>query len=324
VEELTLEAICNQDNFKSIKIMSIAELLNPNSPGYVDALKMDKAIQLAREAGMEEDALALQNTAIQLINVAKGASSSKVRSEAERNFKSLFGKSIEMQNQVASFRNRQQEEQKKAALIQATANEFGAKFKQAQEKGITIDPKVTQSISNLLGTGQVEEARKVADNILAAQPQAEKAEYKKSAADLTFEQNAASAIRYANQLEDTVKKYGTWESARLGDPAAAAKLGQLPYQLAISYAKVVDPSSVVRESEVEMAQKYMVPTGFWASQEKSLAAIKNFQEDIKNKVDAYKQSTGADFSIDFEAGKTKEEEDKTKKIDQINSYFRSR
>jgi len=302
--------------------MSISELLPQNSPAYVDALKMDKAIQLAKESGMEADAIALENTAVQLVNFAKNSPPGKARSEAERNFKSLFGKSIEMQNQVASLRNRKQEENKSAALIQATANELSAKFQQAASKGINIDPKITQSISNLLGTGQVEEARKVADNILAAQPQAEKAEYKKSAADLTFEQNAASAIRYANQLEDTVKKYGTFESARLGDPAASAKLGQLPYQLAISYAKVVDPSSVVRESEVEMAQKYMIPTGLFASKDKALSAVKSFQEDLKEKVNVYKQSTGADFSIDFNAGKTKEEESKTEKVNQANDFYK--
>jgi hypothetical protein len=305
--------------------MPISELLRKDSPAYVDGLKMDKAIQLAKEAGMENEAMALEMSAKQLINVVQNTNDKKIRAEAERNFKSLFGKSIEMQNQVASFRNRQQEDQKKAALIQATANEFGTKFKQAQDRGINIDPKVTQSISNLLGTGQVDEARKVADNILAAQPQADKEEYKKSAADLTFEQNAASAIRYANQLSDVIEKDGTWESAILGNPESAAKLGQLPYQLAISYAKVVDPASVVRESEVEMVQKYMVPTGFFASEDKAKAAVKNFQEDIKEKVNVYKQSTGADFSIDFDAGKTKEEDKKPdKQIDRINSYYRSR
>ena len=302
--------------------MAISDLIPQNSPAYVDALKMDRAIQLAKEAGMTEDAMALENAAMQAIGFAKNAPDKKSRGEAERNFKSLYGKAVEMQNQVASLNNKQQEQNKNAALIQATANELGSKLQQAQTRGVTLDPKITESITNLLGTGQVEEARRITESILASQPQAEKVAYKKSSADLTFEQNSASAIRYANQLEDTIKQYGTWESSRVGSPEASAKLGQLPYQLAIAYSKVVDPASVVRESEVEAVQKYMVPTGFFASKDKALAAVRNFQNDIKDKVDVYKKSTGADFSIDFKAGKEEEQAKKDQGVNPANEYFK--
>ena len=43
--------------------MPISELLRKDSPAYVDGLKMDKAIQLAKEAGMENEAMALEMSA---------------------------------------------------------------------------------------------------------------------------------------------------------------------------------------------------------------------------------------------------------------------
>jgi hypothetical protein len=67
---------------------------------------------------------------------------------------------------VQETQQKQNEQKQLAARIQATANEFGVRMKQAQEQGFTPDPNVVNSISSLLGTGQVDEARKVFDNIM--------------------------------------------------------------------------------------------------------------------------------------------------------------
>ena len=95
-----------------------------------------------------------------------------------------------------------------------------------------------------------------------------------SAADLAFESNASAALRYADEFENMVKKYGTFE---LLSPEGSAKLGQLPYQMAVTYAKIVDPSSVAREGEVAAAQKYIIPTGLLTRNDTALNAISNLE-----------------------------------------------
>lgn len=115
-----------------------------------------------------------------------------------------------------------------------------------------------------------------------------------SAADLAFESNASAALRYADQFEDTVKKYGTYE---LLSPKGSALLGQLPYQMAIAYAKVVDPASVAREGEVAAAQKYIIPTGMLTRNDTALSAINNFRNDILNRTSEYSRISGRQVNI---------------------------
>lgn len=59
----------------------------------------------------------------------------------------------------------------------------------------------------------------------------------------------------ADKLKDLVGKYGTMEMAG----PQAAEMDSLIYQMAVDYAKMVDPDSVAREGEVSAAQKYMLP-----------------------------------------------------------------
>lgn len=110
-----------------------------------------------------------------------------------------------------------------------------------------------------------------------------------SAADLAFESNVKAGLRYADELENTIRKYGNYEAI---DPEGSAKLGQLPYQMAIAYAKVVDPSSVAREGEVEVAQKYMVPTGPLTRNETSLSAVQGYRNDLQRRAEAYSSMSG--------------------------------
>lgn len=115
-----------------------------------------------------------------------------------------------------------------------------------------------------------------------------------SAADLAFESNASAALRYADEFENTVRKYGTFE---VGSPEGSAKLGQLPYQMAIAYAKIVDPSSVAREGEVAAAQKYIIPTGLLTRNDTALNAIANFRNDILNRTSEYSRISGRQVNI---------------------------
>ena len=115
-----------------------------------------------------------------------------------------------------------------------------------------------------------------------------------SAADLAFESNASAALRYADEFENTIKKYGTFE---IGSPEGSAKLGQLPYQMAVTYAKIVDPSSVAREGEVAAAQKYIIPTGLLTRNDTALNAIANFRNDILNRTSEYSRISGRQVNI---------------------------
>ncbi|MDR1281962.1 MAG: hypothetical protein LBK99_14255 [Opitutaceae bacterium] len=97
---------------------------------------------------------------------------------------------------------------------------------------------------------------------------------KRTEGDVAFDTNVAVAKKGLEQLRKSIKRSGTWES-RLGNSRDAATLEQQAYQLAIQYAKIVDPGSVAREGEVAAAKKYMIPLGVFASREQALAAIDN-------------------------------------------------
>ena len=124
---------------------------------------------------------------------------------------------------------------------------------------------------------------------------------KKTVGDISFEQNATAALRYANELESTIKQYGTFEAY---NSTGSAKLAQLPYQMAIAYAKTVDPTSVAREGEVDAAKKYLIPIGMDTRDETALAALRGFRKDIEERVEQYKKSTGSTIGVPEEKVKT--------------------
>ncbi len=109
----------------------------------------------------------------------------------------------------------------------------------------------------------------------------------------TFMANAQEYLEQLKELEDTVNKYGNFEvaspGATKGAIEASAKLDQLPYKMAITYAKIVDPQSVAREGEVAAAQKYVIPMGLLTGNDKTLAAIKNQREEIKRRVEQFRE-----------------------------------
>lgn len=128
-----------------------------------------------------------------------------------------------------------------------------------------------------------------AEFLLAKMNASKKEVPKLEVSDKTFMSNATEYMQQLTDLENTVKTYGNVE---VNIPAvsseksteASAKLQQLPYKMAITYAKIVDPSSVAREGEVAAAQKYLIPAGLTVSDKVTLAAIKNQREEIKRRI----------------------------------------
>lgn len=207
---------------------------------------------------------------------------------------------------------------KKQAYTAATIAELNQLAKRSAESGNQFDPSLVQSISALAQVDP-DKARDIAKSSLPVlEVKEEDKAPKKTAADVTFEQNASAALRFTNQLSDAIKKYGTFEMA---SPEGSAQLGQLPYQMAIAYAKTVDPSSVAREGEVSAAQKYLIPIGLGTRNETALKAAESFKKDIEERVRQYKKSTGADISIEGIDKTTSDQEDEEPTVSGANSYF---
>jgi hypothetical protein len=120
-------------------------------------------------------------------------------------------------------------------------------------------------------------------------------------ADFAFESNIREAYRMADELENSVKKYGNFETV---DPEGSATLKQIPYLFAVSLAKVLDPGSVAREGEVEAARKFAIPMGTTPvsvgfnnpltgpTTATTLAAIKSMRTRLKARAEDYKSIAG--------------------------------
>lgn len=100
--------------------------------------------------------------------------------------------------------------------------------------------------------------------------------------EVSFDTNIKMAHNLLTKLENAVDNSGTWESGLplISNKEDAAVLDAVPYQLAITYAKIVDPESVAREGEVAAAQKYLIPMGMMANKEKVMAHISHMRDTI--------------------------------------------
>lgn len=99
--------------------------------------------------------------------------------------------------------------------------------------------------------------------------------------DVAFKTNVEMADQFIDQLTSAVSRSGTWES-RFGNTEDAAILESVPYQLAITYSKLVDPNSVARESEVESARKFLVGIGASSDKKKTLAQLQHLRDSIRS------------------------------------------
>ncbi|HEV8377232.1 MAG TPA: hypothetical protein VGP99_00155 [Tepidisphaeraceae bacterium] len=100
---------------------------------------------------------------------------------------------------------------------------------------------------------------------------------KQTEADVTFQTNAKVALQKLDELEAVLEKYGNFENL-YGNAEARAKLGQIPYDVAVLTSKIVDPATAAREGEVEAQRKYGLPMGFWTPDDVTKEAIKSRRE----------------------------------------------
>ena len=110
---------------------------------------------------------------------------------------------------------------------------------------------------------------------------------KLEASDQTFIQNIKEYQNQLKLLRSTIENYGTFESSTFGSPEASSALSQLPYKMAITYSKIVDPQSVAREGEVEAAKKYIVPLGLFANKKQALASIASQEKEINRRAEEF-------------------------------------
>jgi hypothetical protein len=101
-----------------------------------------------------------------------------------------------------------------------------------------------------------------------------------------------SLKKNAEDLKRLVQENGT---AAFTGPAGSQMDSKI-YQMAVDYAKLVDPDSVAREGEVAAAQKYMLPFrqfgGLATKNSTALSQIDNYLSDLDQRLAAREQATG--------------------------------
>lgn len=103
-----------------------------------------------------------------------------------------------------------------------------------------------------------------------------------SEAELAYNSNSAMFMHDIDTLQNTVKDFGTFESPYIGDQNARAILQQKPEQLAVEFAKLIDPATAAREGEVENIRKNILSIGATTSVEQAMAALSAAREFVRN------------------------------------------
>lgn len=293
--------------------VDLSSLLSPQSNIRSAASNAQQRIALLRARGFNAEADVFEQGLVNKIQ-NKDVTIAKDFEEIAK----FYGANIKGEGATREKDTTAEDAAKKEALTAASIAEVNELAKRSAQSGNQFDPSLVQTITALAQVDP-EKAREIAKSSLPIlEVKAEDKAPKKTQADITFEQNAAAAMRFTNQLSDAIKKYGTFEIA---SPEGSAKLGQLPYQMAIAYAKTVDPSSVAREGEVAAAQKYLIPIGLTTRNETALKAAESFKKDIKERVRQYKQSTGAEIQIEGIDKTTPDQEDAEETVSGANSFF---
>ena len=291
--------------------IDLSSLLSPQSNIRSSVGNAQQRIDLLRARGFNAEADVFERGLANKIQ-NKDATIAKDFEEIAK----FYGSNIKGEGATRPKDTTAEDTAKKEALTAATIAELNQLAQKSAESGNKFDPSLVQSISALAKVDP-DKAREIAKSSLPIlEVKEEDKTPKKTKADVTFEQNASAALRFTDQLTDAINKYGTFE---IGSSEGSARLGQLPYQLAIAYSKTVDPDSVAREGEVAAAQKYLIPLGAGTRNDTALAAAKSFREEIVAKVDQYKKSTGADIQIDTEPKQPEAKKEET--VSGINSYF---
>lgn len=110
----------------------------------------------------------------------------------------------------------------------------------------------------------------------------------------------------AVKLKDLVKKVGTMEVAG----PEASDMDKAIYEMALDYAKLVDPDSVAREGEVAAAKKYMLPFrdygGATTRNETALEQIDNYVDSLDKRLEARASAFGSPLPESYAGGSKNE------------------
>lgn len=291
--------------------IDLSSLLSPQSNIRSSVGNAQQRIALLRARGFNAEADVFERG---IANKIQNKDSTIIKDFEE--IAKFYGSNIKGEGATRPKDTTAEDTAKKEALTAATIAELNQLAQKSAESGNKFDPSLVQSISALAQVDP-DKAREIAKSSLPIlEVKEEDKAPKKTQADVTFEQNASAALRFTDQLTEAINQYGTFEIA---SSEGSAKLGQLPYQMAIAYAKTVDPSSVAREGEVAAAQKYLIPLGAGTRNDTALAAAKSFRSDIVERINQYKKSTGSDIQIDTEPKQPEAKKEET--VGGINSYF---
>lgn len=132
-------------------------------------------------------------------------------------------------------------------------------------------------LEKLRGTNALAEAGQKAKTL--ATPAASKSDQEANYRFISLKNNA-------QQLKDLIEKEGT--ASFTG--SAGSQMDSKIYQMAVDFAKLVDPDSVAREGEVAAAQKYMLPFrdngGLTTRNNTAKMQIDNYMKDLDSRLAA--------------------------------------
>jgi hypothetical protein len=110
---------------------------------------------------------------------------------------------------------------------------------------------------------------------------------KKEQTEVDYRENSINSS--LNQMEDIIKKYGTFE---VFGPQSE-QLESLIFNTALDYAKLVDPDSVAREGEVAAAKKYSLAIkGLGVSNASALQLINDMRKKTQERASFLRQAKG--------------------------------
>ena len=273
--------------------MNPKDYFKEGSEGYVQAKQAIDTINAGREAGLPDMDQYEQELKASIV---------LAKESGWKNWKG-FDANRQAINSIAPQINSVIQEKGK---LQDTAKAVDNALALSAEVGNTVAPETLARLDLAKQSGDIEAIKSISsyidDTNKSAQERnakiaeekgkaeiAKKEPPKKTVGDISFEQNSSASLRYADELIDAINTYGTTETY---NSKGSAKLAQLPYQMAIAYAKTVDPTSVAREGEVDAAKKYLIPMGMFTRKETALAAANEFKKDIEARVKQYNLSTG--------------------------------
>lgn len=264
-------------------------LLAANQPHYADPqVSLDKALAQFKESTQQ---FGLTQSLMQADQQVKNIQGSALKEQDKMAAMNDIARSLTF-NMMRSGANSAQIEQAAGtvrAKAPATADEAILRGTLSGDEGL---------VQKGLRADYLSAANKLA---LLERTEAAKAKPALKQADMDFESNVAAGLRNLTSLQEAVKRSGNVESTNilspLSNPKEGAKLSQLYYDTAIAYAKIVDPTSVAREGEVEAAKKYAIPAGVLTSNKATLQAITDMRKSITKRLKD-RQSLRAQGKVD--------------------------